>query len=555
MNKGTENIGSWLLVLFLLMAFTLPVKAEEQIHLFPDRNSAVSGDTIWFSLIIFSENVNEMSNVVHVQLDNLENNHISKVSVLCSGGTGTGYIPVPDSLSTGVYVLRAFSNIQKSDKSAVINQKFITVYNRFEEAFYRINMPEINSDKKYDLSDAIKIRTEKDKYERGENVKVGMDIQQEVADNTSQVIVTAGIEDSDFEIFATSWFPTGHKQVEKLPVSMVEKNGILIEGKVHSAETGQSVPNAVVVLSIPDSIPFFDYCVSDSLGMFYFYLRNATGTADLVLQALAKNSLPCTIELFENYVDVEGINSTEKMLNHEELVFAESAVKASYYTKFFKGYKVESGKYFTMQRQFKYPFYGEPSKTFNPNLFIDLPDFHEISREILRGVMYRERKKGTTIRLLNNGNGTVFKDEPLKLLDGIPVFDPKVLAPMGTTDIDKVDVVFYKRFFGDLSFDGVLSIYTKNRSLTWVDGNPSTGHFEYPCIQPQKMWNFSNTMVENTHIPNFNKVLYRLTSGGSNAPKTFSFKTSDLKGNVVVRVILVQKNRRILYRQKIIKVE
>ena len=558
MNKQIENIGLWLLVLWLLMVFAQPVKAEEQIYFFPDRSSVVSGDTIWFSLVIFNanENENEMSNVVHVQLDNLENNHISKVSVLCEEGTGTGYIPVPDSLSTGVYALRAFSFIQRNDNSAIINQKLVTVYNRFEEEFFKMDMPEMNNGKKYNFLEGVSFLTGKEKYERGENVEVEMKIPEEVINNTLQVIITAGLEDTLSETLATSLFPSIHdKQDVKYPVSMVEKNGILIAGKVHSAENSQPVPTAIVILSIPDSIPFFDYCVSDSAGMFYFYLRNATGKADLVLQALAKNSMPCTIELFENYIDAENINSSEKMLNHDELVFAESIVKASYFTKLFGGNKIEFNNYFTMQREFEYPFYGKPTNTYYPDLFIYLPDFQEISREILRGVQYRERKNGITIRLLDNGAGTLFMDEPLKLLDGVPVFDPKIFAPMTTSDIERVDVVFYKRFFGDLSFDGILSVYSKNRSLTWVDENPSIDHFKYSCLQPPKTWNFSNTAFESTHIPDFHKLLYRSSTDVSNMPEKFRFDTSDLTGNVVIRVILVQKDQQILFSQKTIKVE
>ena len=555
MNKKTGHRILTLSLFLLLIVFSLSTKAEEQIYLFPDRNATVSGDTIWFSVAVFNGKTEEMSNVVHVQLDDLENNHVSKVSLLCKDGAGTGYIPVPDSLSSGVYVLRAFSFIQKSSPDSKVNQRLITVYNRFEESLYTMNTPLLQNEEKYRYTEDVKIETAAGVYKTGGQVDVKLRLSEDALDNTLQVIVTAGVEDTAASDFATSWYPVSHESAIKLPVSVVEKNGVLISGKVHSAEDRQPVPNAVVILSIPDSIPFFDYCVSDSMGIFYFYLRNAFGTADLVLQALAKNSMPCTIELFENYIDAEGFYSSEKILNNEELNFAENAIKASYFTKIFKGYKIESGDSFTMQREFEHPFYGEPTKTFYPDLFFDMPDFQEISREILHGVQYRERKAGKTIRLLNLGGDAVFKEEPLKLLDGIPVFDPEVFTPMGSVDIDRVDVVYEKKFFGDLSFSGVLSIYTKNKSLTWVDVNPSTGHFKYPCLQPQKPWDFRNSMAENTHVPNFNKVLYRNISEGSNVSDEFSFTTSDLKGNVVIRVILVQKDHKISYGEKIIQVE
>ncbi|MCG6186048.1 hypothetical protein [Maribellus maritimus] len=555
MNEKFGNISLYLSSILLLIVLTIPTKAQEQIYLFPDRSLAVSGDTIWFSISVFNSEQEEMSNVVHVQLDNMENTHISKVSVLCDNGTGTGYIPVPDSLSSGIYALRAFSLIQNSNYESEVNQRFVTVYNRFEEELFTFDFPLPENEIKYQYSTAVHIETEKEDYKKGEEVVVSLDILQDVLANTSQVIVTAGLEEASNVDFATSWYPAAHKSAVKLPVPVVEKNGILVSGKVHSAEDNQPVPNAVVILSIPDSIPYLDYCVSDSFGVFYFYLRNAFGTADIVLQALAKNSMPCTIDLFEDYIDADRLVVSEKMLNHEELVFGESVIKASYFTKLFSGYKIESSRSFAMQRQFRHPFYGEPTKTFYPDLFVDLPDFQDVSREILHGVQYRERKGETTIRLLNLGGDAVFKEEPLKLLDGIPVFDPEVFAPMGTDDIARVDVVYEKKFFGDLSFSGILSIYTKNRSLSWVDVNQSTGHFEYPCLQMQKTWSFKNHDVDNTHIPNFRRVLYRNKFDSLNGKKELRFVTSDLKGDAIIRVILIQKDQKVLYSQKIIKVE
>jgi hypothetical protein len=541
--------------LLFFIAFGSPVKAEEDIHLFPDRSSAVSGDTVWFSVVVFNGHPEETSNVVHVQLDNLKNEHIATVSVLCDGGTGTGYMAVPDTLSTGVYVLRPFSFAQKSNAGVSVNQRLLMVYNRFDDELYRVTYPVIRRVEMYNFSEDVNIETSKDRLERGENVEVKIDIAESILAETSQIIITAGLEDPLAADFARTWLPAPHESSVQLPVSVIEKNGVLISGRVHSAEDNHPVSNAVVILSIPDSIPFFDYCISDSTGIFYFYLRNATGTADLVLQALAKNSMPCTIELFENHIDTEEIAGTEKILQQPEITFAESVIKAAYFTRFFKGYKTAPRAQFTMQREFKYPFYSEPSRTFFPGQFIDLPDFKEISREILHGVQYRERKNGTTIRLLDNGAGEVFREEPLKLLDGIPVFDPAVFAPLGTNEIDRVDVVFYKRFYGDLSFNGVLSMYTKNRSLTWVDVNPSTGHFEYPCLQPVKTWNFSNKTVGNTHVPNFNKVLFRHVSDADNVSRTFAFSASDIKGEAVIRVILVQKNHQLISNEKKINVE
>ena len=75
------------------------------------------------------------------------------------------------------------------------------------------------------------------------------------------------------------------------------------------------MPNAIVLFSIPDSVPFFDYCVTDEKGLFNFYLRNAVGTADLILQAVTKNQQDCRIELNNIFLETKDIQTTEKLLD------------------------------------------------------------------------------------------------------------------------------------------------------------------------------------------------------------------------------------------------
>ena len=553
MNRLHLNIAFYPLLLLLLISNG--VKAQEQIHLLPDRSYAVSGDTLWFSVFIFAENNSDKSQVVHVQLDDQEKNHILKVSVLCNGGFGEGYLPIPDSLSTGIYVLNPFSLLQKNSEKAIINQKFINVYNRFDEGLNVIQIPNETKLKRYDQENGIKIKTDKESYRKGEKVLVSYDIPQNELSQIQKIFITTGVADPISEQYILSYTPTPTATNEETPVLLVEKNGVLISGKVTDKNSGAPVSNAIVLFSIPDSIPFFDYCVSDEKGMFYYYLRNAVGKADLIFQAITKNNQDCRIEMINNYIEVQNDGIEDKILTLEEEKFTQGILQASYFDKLFNGYKITGSEYFSKPMQFEYPFYGQPTKTYDPNLFVDLPNFQEISREILYGVQYRERKDEITIRLQNYGDNTIFNGEPLRLLDGIPVFDNNVFKPMETADIKKVDVVFYERFYGDLSFQGILSVYTKNRSLDWVDRDPKIGHFKYNCIQPFKNIEFSNRKASDINIPNFNKVLYRSSVDNFKMNNEFDFFTSDIKGDIEIRFVLINKNNQIKYCHKLIKVE
>ena len=195
MNKKYINIISGLLILLLTVQFCEGVKAQEQIHLFPDKSYAVSGDTIWFHIFIYGLRQDSISQVVHVQLDDINENHILKVSVLCHGAFGEGYIPVPDSLSTGVYLLNPFSLVEKNSKSAVINQKYINVYNRFDENITTIQKPDDSVLKEYTREDGITIQTNRGNYKKRENVLVSFELPEDKLNDFQRIFITAEIRD------------------------------------------------------------------------------------------------------------------------------------------------------------------------------------------------------------------------------------------------------------------------------------------------------------------------------------------------------------------------
>jgi hypothetical protein len=93
-------------------------------------------------------------------------------------------------------------------------------------------------------------------------------------------------------------------------------------------------------------------------------------------------------------------------------------------------------------------------------LFIDLPNFNEVSKELLPGVKFRNYNNEPTMKVINSASRLYFDDQPLVLIDGIPIRDLNMIKDMGTADIKRVDICQSERFYGDLRFPGVVAIYT-----------------------------------------------------------------------------------------------
>ncbi len=540
------NKKHFILFLFLVMAFAL--KAQEQVHLFPDRSSCVSGDTLWFNVVIINQTPDNTGNVIHIQLDDLNNHHIMKVSVVCEGNNAEGYLHVPDSLSTGVYVLKAFTNLQKSNPATIIHQKLVTIYNRFESVINLIDLPKTNTSEFGEIPDISIVSNQESSIM---NVKI--DLPDNICKDALELIVTARLADPFADKFSSGWVNGTISQETEKYMAVSENTGIIISGRIYSLTDGSPKPGSTVLLSIPDTLPYFDYCIADEQGRFFFYIRNVIGAGNLVLQELTDNQEDTGMELFQNYIETPGINSEEQVLTNEQRSFSSDIVKASYFDKFFYHSQSLSSDTFSIRKDFTYPFYGPPTKSFYPKLFIDLDNFTEISREILRGVQYRVRKEQASIRMLDYGTESIFAGEPFKLFDGIPVFDPGFFNDMGTNKIKRVDAVFYKRFFGDLRFDGVLAIYSNNPTLSWIESIPGVSLIHCNYLQPALRWNFSNKTSRYANIPNFEKVFYRERMEHIQSDNNFSFETSDIKGDILIEVIAVCKGNEIYQSRKVIE--
>ncbi|MCK3682858.1 hypothetical protein [Maribellus sp. YY47] len=537
----------------LIVGFPLGSEAQETIHLFPDRSSCVSGDTVWFYAVVSNNGSENSGNIIHIQLDDLTQNHITKVSVASDNNCSSGYLVVPDSLSTGIYTLTAFANIQKKETSSIFYPRYLVVYNRFDNNISEFNIP-VSEFKEAKSEPGISI-TANQPSNNSRTVDVKVDTDNNLCPDALEMIVTARLLDPFADHFSGE-IEAGFETANQEPFMPVrENNGILITGRVVQKETEHPVQNTPVLLSIADTFPYFDYCVSDAGGRFYFYIRNAVGKGNIVLQEVSEHANENRIELLENYIETQKAPVTHQILTLQQNTFASDLVKAAYFNRIFKGFRAFETDSFSIKREFTHPFYGPPTFTFYPELFIDLPDFSEISREILHGVQYREKNDEVTIRLFNNGNKSIFKNEPLKLLDGIPIFNPKLLSKLKTQDIDKIDAVYFKRYFGDISFDGVLSVYTKNRTLGWVESVPGLNVFKYTFIQPPLSQETNKSIQKSPNSPDFRTVFYRNRWTETSNSKSFSVDLSDIKGDMLIEVIVVCKDKRIVQNRKVIHLD
>jgi hypothetical protein len=499
--------------------------------LFTDRDFCVSGDTVWVK-VFQPEQLENFGNIVHVQLDGKNNNLISSIAIKTENNRARGFISIPDSLSTGQYFITAFLNAQRNTTDLEISGKSLFVYNRFEDRVEEIELIEQNNLGKIKINNsAININTYKNEYLTREKVAVKIDTNSGF--KIKNAIIRAALVDpltKEIEIESKFKLQSSNSDIP----GFIENDGILLNGKV-IGKNGEAPANALVLLSIDGDKPYFDYYVLGENGDFHFYIKNAFGNGNVVLQAVSNNAGQFTIQLDNNFM-VHGETNQYylKTLNPKQIDFINTSINANLTNKIFNTVIETQPVNFEMLPRFSIPFYGKPDQHVIPDEFIDLPDFQEISREILPGVQYRSRNDETTIRVVNSSYRLIFEDEPLRLINGIPVFKNDFFKNLKSTDISFIDIVKAERIFGDLIFKGVLSVSLYDKSNSWLAQQPNVFQFNVDFIQTAKTPNYEIQNNLHKNQPDMRQVfLWEILKEGQ---VDYGFNLSDRKGTVEITV-------------------
>ena len=544
-------------ILFLLVLATVTIasiaqsKPEKQdgLYLFTDKDYCISGDTLWIKVNI-SKAWAERSNVIHVQLDSRNGNLINAVTLKRKNGWAEGFIHVPDSLSTGIYFVSSFLNSQRSSSELVVPAKTLFVYNRFDENISEFPVPGDNLIQKIENETTVQILTDREEYATRQTVNGEISFQ---SDNVRNALVSARLVDPLSSGTAGRINFKASGSYPEIP-HFDEIDGILLSGHVFDADKKPKA-NELVLLSITEEPPYFDYCITGEKGDYHFFLKDATGTASLVLQTVSKNFSENQIQPCTNHLKrIAEVPVNSVLLTPVQTEFISELIKGNFIDKLFNPTQLASRTFFEMPHRYNIPFYGPPTKRIVPSEFIDLPDFKEISRELLPGVQYRTRGDEVTFRMINLSQKVILDNEPLRLLNGIPIFKNNLLTSLQSTDIDYIDLVQTERVYGDLVFKGIMAVSLNNKSNSWMSQQSNIFQFNIPCLQPENKPGYNKAQNLSNSEPDVRQV-YLWKTLDVQDKNEINFDLSDFKGQVEIVVEGITVDNRMFQTSRIIEVK
>ena len=114
---------------------------REEVYIHTDREDYIAGEEMWFSVYVIdrqSSNPSPYSNIVYFELLNMDNNPVIQKRILVTNGSGPGQVVLPDSLSSGNYTLRAYTNWMRNFLPANCFMKDINIYNTFSNHAFKV---------------------------------------------------------------------------------------------------------------------------------------------------------------------------------------------------------------------------------------------------------------------------------------------------------------------------------------------------------------------------------------------------------------------------------
>ncbi len=145
----TSKKSSWLTFVSVIFLFTgssviirgqkIPgtLQLAEKVYLHVDRVNYTSGDDIWFRAYVIDPSTNKLSantNNLHVELIAPDSKILQGRILKISGGLGNGDFQLPDSVPSGIYRIRAYTNHMRNYGNDLFFQKEITIINPYDNA-------------------------------------------------------------------------------------------------------------------------------------------------------------------------------------------------------------------------------------------------------------------------------------------------------------------------------------------------------------------------------------------------------------------------------------
>ena len=343
-------------------------------------------------------------------------------------------------------------------------------------------------------------------------------------------------------------FDLNHLDAKNSFAYLPENQGHLIAGKVTNEITGEAAPDVLVYLSVPGKRVQLYGCRSDAQGMIHFNMEDFYGKGQIVLQTNYKLDSIYRIQVFTPFSDEYGGAALPGLTVSEHS--SDALADANLHMQIQRAYHPGELEKNYVPEIDTLPFYQKPYKTYLLDDYTRFTTMEEVMREYVAEVNVVRKNKQYHFNTFNNAGFELEKlqpsertmmEDPLILLDGIPVFDVDKIIAYDPLKVRKLEVVAARYYRGPISAYGIVSLTTYSGDLPGFSLNPHDVILDYDGLQNQRIFyspDYSTTASINSRLPDFRNVLYWSPEihTDEKGRGSISFYTGDVPGEYLVEI-------------------
>jgi hypothetical protein len=309
-----------------------------------------------------------------------------------------------------------------------------------------------------------------------------------------------------------------------------ETNGPIISGKVVDKKTGLPPSPAIGYLTVPGKHFRLSTALSHADGSILFNVGNFYGNGEVVVQTDSNYRIDLASPFSDRFSwsPVSDTMDTKKWSAQLLDRSINSQVENAYLPEIKR-------RLLPFKHEDTTAFYGPPDGDYNLDDYVRFVTMDEVIREYVRDVRLRWQSGKAYFRVRNALFNLYFDDDPLLLIDGVPVLHANKLVALDPLKIEKIDVVTHRYILGPLIADGVVSFRSYDGALAGYELDLNALVIQYNGVQQQR--EFYSPVYDTqdrlqSKIPDFrNQLFWSPETMTDTAGKTsLSFYSSDLSG-------------------------
>ena len=452
---------------------------DEKVFVHTNKPVYVAGEMLRFRVFTYNykaSNTYLTSRILYFVLTDYKGNTALQWRINLKKENNSGSCKLPSDLQGGVYTLTAYTSRMRNDPYETLYSENIIISSLSREFPDTLYIPVLNRQEAFSQSfpetkPDLSVEA-KSEYHSGDTAETVISLNRELTGDTASVSVSVNlsvplaktvINDSLLQL--KRYYTGKEGSGNGLPglTYPVEDRSYLFSGTLKSKTGNTPIADGRIILAVVDSLfPHIRYSRTDSAGRFIFYLDRWFDNRELILQnggAAVEGGIVWEID--RKNLTVAGSPYIPYTVHQDEVnsvtTLNESRLIESVY-----GDKVPALLAEVIPPGTDY--FGPPDMSVKPADYSDLVNLKEISENILPGVRFGGKGNTFAIQVYNVRTGQ-WPESRLILLNGVPFYDMNYIATLGTKDISRIDVIGGNYLLGDLTLEGLVSIYTIDHKI------------------------------------------------------------------------------------------